>query len=651
MTTQSGQTICLSMIVKNEAQVILRCLESVRGLIDHWVIVDTGSTDGTQDIIRQALADLPGELYERPWQDFSHNRTEALALSRPRADFSLVIDADDALDLPPGYVAPHLELDSYQVDIHDVGVRYQRQQLVRNALAWRYRGVLHEFLTSDEPARIGNLPIIMRRNHDGARRRDPQTYRRDAAVLETAFAVEADPMLRARYCFYLAQSYRDFGEKALSVQWYRRRAEMGHWAEEVFYSLYQAGHLMTELGQDSEEVLAIWARATAIRPSRAEAAHAGARLCRLTGQHQRGYELAYAARDVTIPPDGLFVERWIYDYGLQDELAVTAYWSGHPAESLNAALRALASGVVPEGEISRMVANARFAADRLTGQGGVPVSTDGHALDAPRVPAAVLTQPVPRVLLAILARQHEAILPSYLACIEALDYPKSAMVISIRTNNNTDATRDILEAWAKRVRGQYAYIEMNDADEPEPLQQFGRYEWNAMRFKVLGRLRAQSLQRTLVHRCDFYFVADVDNFLRPETLRHLVSAQLPIVAPFLRTLEPQGIYSNFHADVDANGYFREGPRYGQIFARQVMGLIEVPVVNCTYLIRSDALGYLTYVDATDRHDYVIFSESARKAGVTQYLDNRQVYGYLALGDAPDIAAQVKALLGCKALLG
>jgi hypothetical protein len=48
---------------------------------------------------------------------------------------------------------------------------------------------------------------------------------------------------------------------------------------------------------------------------------------------------------------------------------------------------------------------------------------------------------------------------------------------------------------------------------------------------------------------------------------------------------------------------------------------------------------------------VIFSESARKAGVTQYLDNRQVYGYLALGDAPDIAAQVKALLGRKALLG
>ncbi|MCJ2050481.1 glycosyltransferase, partial [Methylobacterium sp. J-070] len=50
------------MIVKNEAHVIRRCLESVRPIIDHWVIVDTGSTDGTEEVIRAALADVPGTL-------------------------------------------------------------------------------------------------------------------------------------------------------------------------------------------------------------------------------------------------------------------------------------------------------------------------------------------------------------------------------------------------------------------------------------------------------------------------------------------------------------------------------------------------------------------------------------------------------------
>src|SRR3978361_1789128 len=77
-----GQTVCLSMIVKNEAHVIRRCLDSVRSLIDYWIIVDTGSTDGTQDVIRAAMADRPGRLVERPGGDLADNRIEELKLAR-----------------------------------------------------------------------------------------------------------------------------------------------------------------------------------------------------------------------------------------------------------------------------------------------------------------------------------------------------------------------------------------------------------------------------------------------------------------------------------------------------------------------------------------------------------------------------------------
>ena len=148
-----GQTVCLNMIVKNEAPVIARCLASVRPLIDSWVIVDTGSTDGTQEIVREVLADLPGELIERPWRDFGSNRTEALQLARGRADYVFVIDADEVVELDPDFRLPRLTADAYLVTIALDGWTYPRRQLVRDALPWRYEGVLHEYIVCEQARR------------------------------------------------------------------------------------------------------------------------------------------------------------------------------------------------------------------------------------------------------------------------------------------------------------------------------------------------------------------------------------------------------------------------------------------------------------------------------------------------------------------
>ena len=67
---------------------------------------------------------------------------------------------------------------------------------------------------------------------------------------------------------------------------------------------------------------------------------------------------------------------------------------------------------------------------------------------------------------------------------------------------------------------------------------------------------------------------------------------------------------------------------------RVRGVVEVPVVHCTYLVRVDVIPKLTYEDETGRHEYVVFSDSARKAH-PQYLDNRQVYGYITFGKDDD----------------
>ena len=109
-------TICLNMIVKNEAALIRRCLDSVVPHIDSWVIMDTGSSDGTQDLIREHLRALPGELFEGPFTDFGQARTEALARVGDRADYVLFMDADDTLVCPESYALPLLTADAYYLE-------------------------------------------------------------------------------------------------------------------------------------------------------------------------------------------------------------------------------------------------------------------------------------------------------------------------------------------------------------------------------------------------------------------------------------------------------------------------------------------------------------------------------------------------------
>jgi tetratricopeptide (TPR) repeat protein len=343
----AGQTICLSMIVRNEAHVIRRCLDSVRPIIDHWIIVDTGSTDGTEDVIRAAMSDLPGDVVSRPWVDFATNRSEALALARPHGDYTLVIDADDDLVIPPDFTMPRLDAPGYVFRILDGFSQYSRTQLVSNAFKWHYRGVLHEFIDCQEPAWTAMSPLAMRRGVDGARHRDQTTYLRDAEILEKALAVETDPFLIARYTFYLAQSYRDCGNRRKALEYYLKRAELGFWHAEVYISLLSSAYLMESLNEPERAILAVYDRAITICPERAEARHGASRYCRQRRDFVKGLHYAEAGLPPRQPDDALFLQPWIYSYGLQDEYAVNAYCTGQYRACLNTCLQILGHPEVP----------------------------------------------------------------------------------------------------------------------------------------------------------------------------------------------------------------------------------------------------------------------------------------------------------------
>ena len=429
------------------------------------------------------------------------------------------------------------------IEIRHGAIVYQRPQLVRSALPWRYEGVLHEYLTCDGAGPCGRLSEIRMHAIMTVRAgRIPETYRRDAAMLEAALRTETNPFLLARYRFYLAQSYRDCGEAEKALEHYLVRSELGFWQEEVFISLYSAAQIKQRLGHPDGEVIDAYLRAADALPSRTEALHGASRFCRERGRNEEGYQLAKRGLGIPMPPDGLFVEPWIYETGLLDEFSVNAYWSGHFRDCLDASLKMLATGKLSPGDAERVCANARFASDRIRedwnlGSLGAGSLEQQHPLTEARKLRSRLDG-TPRVLVAILAKQKEEFLPLYLECIEALDYPKSSIVLYIRTNNNTDRTEYLLREWVERVGHLYADVEFDARDVETPVEQFGVHEWNATRFRVLGYIRNESLRRIRKHRCDFYFVADVDNFVRSCTLRELVALNLPIVAPFLRSLVP-----------------------------------------------------------------------------------------------------------------
>lgn len=238
----------------------------------------------------------------------------------------------------------------------------------------------------------------------------------------------------------------------------------------------------------------------------------------------------------------------------------------------------------------------------------------------------------PLVCIAILAHNKENSLPIYLKCIESFDYPKDRIALYIRTNNNNDRTPEILEEWLMVNKDSYHSSHYDPNDIEGAPRDHGRSEWNAQRFKVLGQIRQESVNYAERIGADYYFVVDCDNFLAPSSLRALVNLQLPVVAPFLRVGFSCKIYSNYHAAINDSGYYKDTPLYYWIFNREVIGITELPVVHCTYLIKRDAFDKVKYDDNSSRYEYVIFSDSMRQANVPQYLDNRKIYGVLTFED-------------------
>ena len=374
--------ICLNMIVKDEVPVIERLLHSVQPVIDYFVIVDTGSEDGTLDLIQRLAVDLglPGEVHSRAWVNFGVNRQQAmeLAIQANRGDWLLFLDADEELVCPEPEVFTRLEPGlSYLVERHHGMGRYALPALIDvRHNRWKWRAPVHEYLeclTGEGKQRLLTRVWILYHAGESGRSRgltQREKYLRDAALLEEALR---DNPADARNRFYLAQSYRDAGELERAYEHYDLRASMAGWDQETHVAQREKGRLAILLGKDYQVVLTELLKAYALRPTRAEPLWLLASYCRALSLFVEGYRIALLG--VRLPPtqDILFVDKAVQDWRIYEEFAYCALAVGRHGEAAEALRRLLQQGQVPANDKNRFqdlltVAERAESAQRLVRQ-------------------------------------------------------------------------------------------------------------------------------------------------------------------------------------------------------------------------------------------------------------------------------------------
>lgn len=211
--------ISLCMIVKNEADVIDRCLRCVKDIVDEIIIVDTGSTDDTKNICRSHDA----LVYDFPWiDDFAVARN--FSFSKASQDYVMWLDADDILLEADRQKLIHLKetLDpavdmvmmKYNVAFDPQGqptFSYYRERLFKRSVNYRWQGPIHEVISPTGNILHADIAVCHKKMHCA----DPQ---RNLRIFQKM--IREGTALDPRQQFYYARELQDHKQYEAAIQEY-----------------------------------------------------------------------------------------------------------------------------------------------------------------------------------------------------------------------------------------------------------------------------------------------------------------------------------------------------------------------------------------------------------------------------------------------
>jgi glycosyltransferase involved in cell wall biosynthesis len=315
--------IAVVIMVKNESNTILRCLESVLKIVPDLVIItDTGSTDDT--IVKAGMflqeRGLAFKIYQEKFVDFGHNRTLLLQYARKEAhiDYVLMIDADDIFEYDVNYhpvtFRDKLTRDIYNIHYKDNSVSYYLPKLTSNKVNFEYIGVTHEYLDAKNYSQDLLTDFQTFQFNDGHRRISNIKLRHDIELMTTALETTPSGFLRGRMLFYLGNTHKILGEYEAAINCYKQRLELGGWTQELFYCHYSLAQIFSEIThQDFLQAMYHLSQAIGLCPERREAFVLLKNLLIRKNMASIGIYFTAIINKIGKPKDALFLEHNLYE--------------------------------------------------------------------------------------------------------------------------------------------------------------------------------------------------------------------------------------------------------------------------------------------------------------------------------------------------
>lgn len=270
-------SLALVMMVKNENKRILVSLDSVKDIVNKFVIMDTGSEDNTKTIIKEYCAknDIELHLIERTFPHpfhYSNARNVVLDFAEDKADFLLLLDCNDELKEGKN-VRNFVNMYKGQSSAFHVcqewwsGTsldKYYNIRLLKTGYGWRYKGAIHEYICNnihkgpDTVSRVFGFTIYQDRTLDDDK--SVKRFSRDEEVLEAEYQENIKLIQKGelssqdpRTVFYYGQTCMSLGKNEKAYRLNRERSEMEGFTEERFHAYYRCGDLSRILKHDWEE--------------------------------------------------------------------------------------------------------------------------------------------------------------------------------------------------------------------------------------------------------------------------------------------------------------------------------------------------------------------------------------------------------------